>query len=318
MKDSETSRPVRLIILNPGHFHATLVLKTSYSQVAPEVHVFAPEGPEAMDHVQRVEGFKSAGAGPHLLEAGGLQGTRLPGTHVETPPGQRGGGGGKQPAKDPVHPRERSIGAQRPLGQTHVHQSRGLESSGEGILYSRREGASDLRHHDRAFRDHDDPAKGAGPVSARHRRAGRRRRPGSGNRQGQRPPSLQGGRRTDPDSPGVVLRRRPARRGDRGRVHPPGGPGVLAGVPRRSRRPFPDPGAGGSPLAHGPDPGAVRADHGQGRLPPPSCGRTWTGTGACPISAMARSCSGWTACTPGSPWPGTSRRRPEAATHTFR
>ncbi|MDE2926535.1 MAG: oxidoreductase [Acidobacteriota bacterium] len=57
MKDSETLRPVRLIILNPGHFHATLVLKTSYPQVSPEVHVFAPDGPEAVDHVQRVEGF---------------------------------------------------------------------------------------------------------------------------------------------------------------------------------------------------------------------------------------------------------------------
>ena len=57
MKDSETSRPVRLTILNPGHFHATLVLKTSYSQVSPEVHVFAPDGPEVRDHVQRVEGF---------------------------------------------------------------------------------------------------------------------------------------------------------------------------------------------------------------------------------------------------------------------
>ena len=57
MKESETHRPVRLIILNPGHFHATLVLKTSYSQVSPEVHVFAPDGPEVLDHVQRVEGF---------------------------------------------------------------------------------------------------------------------------------------------------------------------------------------------------------------------------------------------------------------------
>ncbi len=57
MKDSQESRPVRLIILNPGHFHATLVLKTSYSQVSPEVHVFAPDGPEVQDHVHRVEGF---------------------------------------------------------------------------------------------------------------------------------------------------------------------------------------------------------------------------------------------------------------------
>ena len=57
MHDSEASHPVRLIILNPGHFHATLVLKTSYPQVSPQVHVFAPDGPEVRDHVRRVEGF---------------------------------------------------------------------------------------------------------------------------------------------------------------------------------------------------------------------------------------------------------------------
>ncbi|MEW5976734.1 MAG: putative oxidoreductase C-terminal domain-containing protein [Acidobacteriota bacterium] len=51
------SRPVRLMILDPGHFHAALVLNTMYPQVAPLVHVFAPDGPELQDFLSRVEGF---------------------------------------------------------------------------------------------------------------------------------------------------------------------------------------------------------------------------------------------------------------------
>jgi predicted dehydrogenase len=48
---------VRLMTLDPGHFHAALVQKTSYSSVSPVVHVYAPEGPDVHDHLQRIEGF---------------------------------------------------------------------------------------------------------------------------------------------------------------------------------------------------------------------------------------------------------------------
>ena len=37
---------VRLMTLDPGHFHAALVQKSSYPQVDPRVHVFAPDGPD--------------------------------------------------------------------------------------------------------------------------------------------------------------------------------------------------------------------------------------------------------------------------------
>ena len=37
---------VKLVTLDPGHFHAALVQKTMYDQVSPTVHVYAPEGPD--------------------------------------------------------------------------------------------------------------------------------------------------------------------------------------------------------------------------------------------------------------------------------
>ncbi len=50
---------VRLITLDPGHFHAGLVQKFMYPQVSPIVHVYAPAGPDLQDHLKRVEGFNT-------------------------------------------------------------------------------------------------------------------------------------------------------------------------------------------------------------------------------------------------------------------
>ena len=50
---------VKLINLDPGHFHAALVQKQMYEQVDPEVFVYAPDGPELADYLKRVEGFNS-------------------------------------------------------------------------------------------------------------------------------------------------------------------------------------------------------------------------------------------------------------------
>ena len=48
---------VRFITLNPGHFHAALVQKEMYDQVAPTVHVYAPLGPDLIAHLGRIAGF---------------------------------------------------------------------------------------------------------------------------------------------------------------------------------------------------------------------------------------------------------------------
>jgi hypothetical protein len=48
---------VKLITLDPGHFHAALVQKESYPGVARCVHVYAPLGPDLLAHLGRIAGF---------------------------------------------------------------------------------------------------------------------------------------------------------------------------------------------------------------------------------------------------------------------
>ena len=48
---------VRLITLDPGHFHAALVQKEMYPGVAPTVHVYAPLGPDLLAHLGRIASF---------------------------------------------------------------------------------------------------------------------------------------------------------------------------------------------------------------------------------------------------------------------
>jgi predicted dehydrogenase len=48
---------VRLMTLDPGHFHAALVQKEMYAGVAKRVDVFAPFGPDLIEHLNRVAAF---------------------------------------------------------------------------------------------------------------------------------------------------------------------------------------------------------------------------------------------------------------------
>jgi predicted dehydrogenase len=48
---------VRLMTLDPGHFHAALIQKEMYPGVDPTVHVFAPLGPDLLLHMGRVAAF---------------------------------------------------------------------------------------------------------------------------------------------------------------------------------------------------------------------------------------------------------------------
>ncbi|MEJ5259442.1 MAG: putative oxidoreductase C-terminal domain-containing protein [Anaerohalosphaeraceae bacterium] len=50
---------VRLLVLDPGHFHAALVQKTMYEQVSPEVFVYAPGGPELDNYLGTIESFNT-------------------------------------------------------------------------------------------------------------------------------------------------------------------------------------------------------------------------------------------------------------------
>jgi len=48
---------VRLITLDPGHFHAALVQKFMYPEVDPAVNVYSPGGPDLYQHMARVESY---------------------------------------------------------------------------------------------------------------------------------------------------------------------------------------------------------------------------------------------------------------------
>lgn len=56
--NSQSAR-VRLITIDPGHFHAALVQKFMYAEVDPLVHIYAPGGDDLTEHLSRIERFNT-------------------------------------------------------------------------------------------------------------------------------------------------------------------------------------------------------------------------------------------------------------------
>lgn len=52
-------RPVRLVTVDPGHFHAALVQKSMYDDVDSVVHVYAPGGTDVDLHLGRIKNFNT-------------------------------------------------------------------------------------------------------------------------------------------------------------------------------------------------------------------------------------------------------------------
>ena len=50
--------------VDPGHFHAALVQKKMYDQISPDVHVYAPEGPDVKQHIGRINSYNTRSAEP--------------------------------------------------------------------------------------------------------------------------------------------------------------------------------------------------------------------------------------------------------------
>ena len=57
-------KPVQLVTLDPGHFHAALVQKTGYPEVDSTVYVYAPEGSDLKLHLDRVKAFNTRPESP--------------------------------------------------------------------------------------------------------------------------------------------------------------------------------------------------------------------------------------------------------------
>lgn len=62
--EEEIVEKVKLMTLDPGHFHAALVQKTMYPQVDSTIHVYAPEGPEVKDFLSKITQYNSRAENP--------------------------------------------------------------------------------------------------------------------------------------------------------------------------------------------------------------------------------------------------------------
>ncbi|HEY7184779.1 MAG TPA: putative oxidoreductase C-terminal domain-containing protein, partial [Blastocatellia bacterium] len=59
---------IRLMTLDPGHFHAALVQKETLPGVSPQVHVYAPLGFDLIEHLKRVAGYNTRKENPTSWE----------------------------------------------------------------------------------------------------------------------------------------------------------------------------------------------------------------------------------------------------------
>jgi predicted dehydrogenase len=61
---ANAQEPVRLITVDPGHFHAALVQKSMYPGVDSNVQVYAPQGPDLQMHLNKITAYNSAKLAP--------------------------------------------------------------------------------------------------------------------------------------------------------------------------------------------------------------------------------------------------------------
>ena len=60
----EEDANVKLMTLDPGHFHAALIQKTSYEDIDSTVDVYAPDGPEVKDFLSKIQGYNNRAENP--------------------------------------------------------------------------------------------------------------------------------------------------------------------------------------------------------------------------------------------------------------
>lgn len=65
-KDTTTNdnKMVKLLTLDPGHFHAALVQKKNYPEIDTNVYVYAPDGPEVEAHLNLIRQYNSNAENP--------------------------------------------------------------------------------------------------------------------------------------------------------------------------------------------------------------------------------------------------------------
>ena len=59
---------IRLLIVDPGHFHAALIQREMYPGISPKVSVYAPLGPELLDYLNRISLFNNGPTRPTVWQ----------------------------------------------------------------------------------------------------------------------------------------------------------------------------------------------------------------------------------------------------------
>ena len=63
-KFTGAANEVKIMTLDPGHFHAALIQKSMYEQIDSNVYVYAPEGDDVNQHLARIEAFNKRAENP--------------------------------------------------------------------------------------------------------------------------------------------------------------------------------------------------------------------------------------------------------------
>ena len=93
-------KDVKLVVLDPGHFHAALVQKEMYPWVSKRVSVYAPFGPDVLDYLQPHRPFQHAQGGPDYLGNGASFRPRLSRAHAPRQARKRSHHDRPQPPED--------------------------------------------------------------------------------------------------------------------------------------------------------------------------------------------------------------------------
>jgi len=81
------AKPVTIMNLDPGHFHAALVQKNMYDGVSPTVYVYAPDGPEVGNYLSAIESYNTRQENPTTWEEKVYRGNDFFEKMIEEKPG---------------------------------------------------------------------------------------------------------------------------------------------------------------------------------------------------------------------------------------
>ena len=151
---------VRLMTLDPGHFHAALVQKEMYPGVAARVDVFAPLGPDLLEHLNRVASFNRRSERPTAWELEVHTSADFFARMLRERPGNVVILSGRNRVKIDQIVASIKAGLHVLADKPWILESEDLPKIESRARRRGREGPCRLRHHDGALRDHvDDPAR---------------------------------------------------------------------------------------------------------------------------------------------------------------